>query len=79
MNYPGETPVISGGVPVGKGGLGLTWKHESGALWQVQLPANTEPFEYFFYQWRAAAASACAIGRGRRILHARRRLRFHRD
>jgi len=48
-NYPGETPIISGGVPVGKGGLGLSWRQTSGNLWQVQLPANTQPFEYLFY------------------------------
>jgi len=48
-NYPGETPVISGGEPIGKGGLGLTWKHVSGSLWQVQLPASTQPFEALFY------------------------------
>ena len=48
-NYPGETPVLSGGVPVGAGGLGLTWSHSSGSLWQVQLPAATRPFEYLFY------------------------------
>ncbi len=44
QNYPGETPVISGGVPVGKG-----WKQVSGSLWQVGLPANTQPFEYLYY------------------------------
>jgi hypothetical protein len=49
VNYPGETPIISGGVPVGKGGLGLTWKKASGNLWQVQLPDNIQPFGYLFY------------------------------
>ena len=39
-NYPGETPILSGGQAVGKGGLGLTWKHTSANLWQVQLPGN---------------------------------------
>ena len=49
-NYPGETPVVSGGEPVsGSPGLGLIWNHVSGNLWQVQLPANTQPFEYLFY------------------------------
>jgi hypothetical protein len=43
-NYPGETPVISGGVVAPKG-----WKHVAGALWQVQLPAATQPFEALFY------------------------------
>src|ERR1051326_3150670 len=49
QNYPGETPVISGGVPIGKSGLGLTWKHLSGDVWQVQLPGKVQPFEYLFY------------------------------
>jgi hypothetical protein len=53
QNYPGETPIISGGVPVGKDGLRLTWKQpanaKSASLWQVQLPASTQPFEYLFY------------------------------
>ena len=49
QNYPGETPIISGGEPIGKGGLGLTWTHASGSLWTVQLPAGTQPFGYLFY------------------------------
>jgi hypothetical protein len=48
-NYPGETPVLSGGVPVGKGGLALAWKKASGNLWQVQLPKSTAAFQYLFY------------------------------
>ncbi len=48
-NYPGETPVISGGLPIGKDGLDLTWKKVSGNLWQVVLPSGVEPFEYLFY------------------------------
>jgi hypothetical protein len=48
-NYPGETPVISGGAPIGAGGLGLTWTNVSGSLWQVQLPASAGVFEYLFY------------------------------
>jgi hypothetical protein len=43
-NYPGESPVISGGVPAPK-----TWKHVDGSLWQVALPADTQPFEALFY------------------------------
>lgn len=42
-NYSGETPVVSGGVPVSG------WTHVSGALWQAKLPANTQPFESVFY------------------------------
>ncbi len=65
-NYPGETPVISGGEPIGKGGLGLYWKQVSGALWQVQLPAATQPFESLFYngqrRLRSRLASPSGIG-----------------
>jgi hypothetical protein len=66
QNYPGETPVISGGEPIGRGGLGLTWTHASGSLWQVQLPANTQPFEYLFYngqrRLRSRLQSAGGVG-----------------
>jgi uncharacterized protein (TIGR03437 family) len=48
-NYRGETPVISGGELVGKGGLGLTWENVSGSLWQVRLPEGTQPFEHLYY------------------------------
>jgi hypothetical protein len=47
-NYPGEIPSVSGGESTDE--LGLTWTQESGNLWQVQLPANTQPFEYLFYK-----------------------------
>jgi hypothetical protein len=61
QNYPGETPVISGGVPVPK-----TWQHVSGALWQVQLPVGTQPFESLFYngerRLRSRLASASGVG-----------------
>ncbi|HXM61830.1 MAG TPA: right-handed parallel beta-helix repeat-containing protein [Terriglobales bacterium] len=49
-NYPGETPTVSGGEALGAGGLQLSWTNSSGNLWQVQLPKNTQPFEYLFYQ-----------------------------
>ena len=66
QNYPGETPILSGGVAIGKGGLGLAWKHASGALWQVQLPSSVQPFEYLFYngerRLRARVASPNGIG-----------------
>ena len=42
-NYAGETPVVSGGVPVSG------WAHVSGALWQAKLPANTQTFESLYY------------------------------
>jgi hypothetical protein len=56
-NYPGEVPIVSGAESIRKGkqqvnrdGLGLTWTNPSGNLWQVQLPANTQPFENLFYK-----------------------------
>ena len=71
-NYPSETPIISGGVPVGAGGLGLTWTNVSGNLWQVQLPANVQatvplqPFEYLFYngerRLRSRLESSSGVG-----------------
>jgi hypothetical protein len=42
-NYPDEVPVVNGGTPVSG------WTQVSGPLWQAQLPANTLPFEYLFY------------------------------
>lgn len=65
-NYPGESPIVSGGVAVGKGGLGLTWTKISGNRWQVRLPANTQPFEYLFYngerRMRSRVQSASGTG-----------------
>jgi hypothetical protein len=64
-NYPKEVPIVSGGEAITKGrqqinqdGLGLTWTNTSGNLWQVQLPTDTQPFEYLFYKKN---------GRGRRL------------
>jgi hypothetical protein len=49
-NYRGENPFVSGGVPIGTGGLGLTWvKPAKGKLWHVTLPSGIRPFEYLFY------------------------------
>jgi hypothetical protein len=59
QNYPGETPVISGGVPanidaVSGAGLQLQWTN-SGNLYQATLPttlsngASLQPFEYLYY------------------------------
>ena len=59
QNYPGETPVISGGVPANSDpasgiGLQLQWTN-SGNLYQAQLPITLtngvalQPFEYLFY------------------------------
>lgn len=67
-NYPGETPIVSGGESIGKGGLNLTWTHSSGNLWTVQLPASTQPFEYLFYNGqrrlraRIQSSSAKSVG-----------------
>jgi hypothetical protein len=65
-NYPGETPIISGGVALGKAGLGLTWTKGSGNRWQVRLPANTQAFEYLFYngerRLRSRVQSASGTG-----------------
>ena len=65
-NYPKENAVISGGEPVGKGGLGLSWKRVSGALWQVRLPPATQPFESLLYngqrRLRSRIQSAAGVG-----------------
>ncbi len=42
-NYPGETPVISGGVRV------VNWTNTSGNIWTTTLPASTQYFENLFY------------------------------
>src|ERR1700685_3748995 len=64
-NYPNEVPIVSAGEAITKGteqinrdGFRLTWTNTSGNLWQVQLPANTQPFEHLFYKKN---------GRGRRL------------
>ncbi len=50
-NYGTEIPVISGGEPIGTGGLGLTWTLVSNTTneYQVQLPANFPPSEFLYY------------------------------
>lgn len=55
QNYPGETPVVSGGVP-----LPAAWTNVSGNLWQIQLPAGTQPFEYLFYNGQRRLRSRVA-------------------
>jgi len=68
QNYGTETPVISGGEPVGTGGLGLTWTLVSNTTneYQVQLPANFPPFESLFYggqrRLRARIHDAAGVG-----------------
>ena len=65
-NYPGETPVISGGKPIGTGGFGLAWTHVADSLWQVQLPAGTPNFEQLYYngerRLRSRLASSTGLG-----------------
>jgi hypothetical protein len=66
-NYPGEMPIVSGGVPVGGGGLGLTWTRSGGGnLWQVTLPAALQPFATLYY-----ATQGSSPGAGQRRLRAR--------
>jgi len=43
QNYPGESPVISGGVRV------QNWTNLSGNMWKTTLPATTQYFESLFY------------------------------
>jgi uncharacterized protein (TIGR03437 family) len=66
QNYPGETPVVSGGKPIGAGGFGLVWTHSAGSLWQASLPAGTPNFEYLFYngerRLRSRLASPTGLG-----------------
>lgn len=42
-NYPGETPVLSGGVRV------TNWTSAGGNLWKTTLPPQTAAFENLFY------------------------------
>ena len=42
-NYPGESPVISGGVRV------QNWTNVTGDVWKTTLPASTQYFENLFY------------------------------
>ena len=43
QNYPGESPVFSGGIRV------LNWTNVSGNTWKATLPASTRYFENLFY------------------------------
>jgi hypothetical protein len=42
-NFPGETPVFSGGTRI------TNWVNVSGSLWQATLPPNTVDFESLYY------------------------------
>lgn len=43
QNYPGESPVLSGGVRV------TNWTSAGGNTWKTTLPASTQYFENLFY------------------------------
>ena len=43
QDYPGERPVISGGIRL------LHWTNVSGNVWRTSLPASTKYFEQLFY------------------------------
>jgi uncharacterized protein (TIGR03437 family) len=43
QNYPGESPVISGGVRL------QNWTNTSGNTWTITVPASTQYFENLFY------------------------------
>jgi uncharacterized protein (TIGR03437 family) len=43
QNYPGETPVFTGGVRV------RNWTNVSGNTWKTTLPASTQYFENLYY------------------------------
>ena len=43
QNYPGETPVFSGGMRV------QNWTNTGGNTWKTTLPASTQYFENLFY------------------------------
>ncbi len=43
QNYPGESPVFSGGVRL------QSWTNTSGNTWKTTLPASTQYFENLFY------------------------------
>ncbi len=66
QNYPGESPVFSGGTRV------LNWTHAGGA-WTASLPASTQYFETLFYNGtrrlrpRLAATAASPMGSFYRI------------
>ena len=62
QNYPGESPVFSGGTRV------LSWTHTGGDTWKAALPASTQYFENLFYNGarrlrpRLGATAASPLG-----------------
>ncbi|HUA86373.1 MAG TPA: IPT/TIG domain-containing protein [Bryobacteraceae bacterium] len=68
QNYPGESPVFSGGVRV------TNWSNVSGNVWKTTLPASTQFFENLFYNGKrrlrprlGATTSASPLGAFYRI------------
>ena len=67
QNYPGESPVFSGGMRV------LNWTHTAGNTWKASLPESTQYFENLFYNGarrlrpRLGAAAASSLGSYYRI------------
>src|SRR5258708_20497107 len=43
VNYPGESPVLSGGVRI------QNWTNVSGNQWKTSLPTSTRYFEQLYY------------------------------
>ena len=63
-NYPGETPILNGGIPVGAGGWGHTWTQGPGSLWQTSVPAGTPNFEFLYYNGERRLRSRLASNTG---------------
>jgi uncharacterized protein (TIGR03437 family) len=69
QNYPGESPVFSGGVRV------ANWTNAGGDTWKTTLPASTQYFETLFYNGarrlrpRLGASVANPLGEYYRILN----------
>ncbi len=67
QNYPGESPVFSGGVRV------PNWTNAGGNTWKATLPASTQYFENLFYNGvrrlrpRLGASAASPLGTYYRI------------
>jgi uncharacterized protein (TIGR03437 family) len=64
QNYPGETPVFTGGVRV------TNWTNMGGNTWKAMLPASTQYFENLFYNGvrRLRPRLGAALGTYYRVL-----------
>jgi len=66
-NYPGETPVFTGGEQL------TGWKSEGSGKWEVTLPSNTQYFEQLWYNGqrrlrpRLGSSSSSTVGTYYRI------------